>query len=535
MQEELTKYKDTYLSEAREHVEAMNAALLKLEKNPSKLNFVSDIFRAAHTLKSMAAAMGYSKTQALCHAIEDVLDALKKKKMRLGDCVNPLFESFDTLDLSLKELKKNKEEADTAKLIEKLQQIAAVDYLGKRSAEVEAGEETQAAVEKIEAIEVKVERLDLLMNLAEELLISKMRLDRIKEELRNPELSAAADSLGRLVSEIQYNVMQSRLVPIGFVFNRFPRMIRDLAKQQKKEVDLQIEGGDIELDRSVIDEIGESLVHLIRNAVDHGLESPEVRQKVGKPATATIKLNATQTKSFAIIKVSDDGAGLDVEDIRNTALKRGMLSSQASREEVINSIFSGVSTTKQVTTVSGRGFGLNIVKNKIESIGGEIRVESEPKKGTTFIIEIPLTLAIIKSLFVRVGAKTYAIPLVNIERLVIVDRKDIKGMVNNEAIVLNEEDILITRLDALFGEPSLNLMKQPIVIVWKGRERLGLAVDSLMATQEIVIKPLNKVVKENRYFSGSTIIGSGEVVLILDVSNLILSKREYRELAATKK
>lgn len=532
MNNELTKYKDTYLSEGREHVEAMNAALLSLEKNPSKLNFVSDIFRAAHTLKSMSSAMNYNKTQDLCHALEDVLDALKQKKIKPDKCTDILFEGFDILESSLKNIKEGKEEVDAAGLIQKLGLLVSQGQVSVSQTE-EVKEET--AVAKIESIEVKVQRLNLLMNLAEELLISKMRLDRIKEELRNPELSAAVDSMGRLVSEIQYNVMQSRLVPIGFVFNRFPRMTRDLAKEQKKEVDIQSEGGDIELDRSVIDEIGESLVHLIRNAVDHGIESPQERQRAGKPATATIKLNATQTKSFAIIKVSDDGAGLDVDDIRNTALKRGILSSQASREEVINSIFSGVSTTKQVTTVSGRGFGLNIVKNKIESIGGEIKVESELKKGTTFTIEISLTLAIIKSLFVRVGAKTYAIPLVNIERLVIVESKDIKGMVNNEAIVLNEEDILITRLDALFGEPSLNLVKQPIVIVWKGRERLGLAVDSLMATQEIVIKPLNKVVKENRYFSGSTIIGSGEVVLILDVANLILSKREYRELAATKK
>ncbi len=531
MPEDINKYKDSYLSEARQHVEAMNSALLRLEKSPSRRNFVTDIFRAAHTLKSMASTMNYAQTAKLVHAMENVLEMLKNRKMRLGDCIDTLFASFDTLAQTLKSLKEGKEEIDTTKLVESLGKLTTT-----KTRQISEGRQeapfAQAPVEKIESIEVRVERLDLLMNLVEELLINQMRLDRIKEEARNPELSAAVDSLGRLVSEIQYNVMQSRLVPIGFVFNRFPRMLRDLAKQQKKEVNLQIEGGDIELDRSVVDEIGESLVHLIRNAVDHGIESPQERQKAGKNPAATIKLNATQTKSFALIRVSDDGAGLDVEDIRNTAVKQGIISARATKEEVINSIFSGASTTKQVTAVSGRGLGLNIVKNRIESIGGEIRVESEPKKGTTFSIEIPLTLAIIKSLFVRVRSKTYAIPLVNIERLVMVERGNIKGMLNNEAIVLNEEDILITRLDVLFGEPPQNLQKQPVVIVWKGAEKLGLAVDALMTTQEIVIKPLNKFVRENRYFSGSTIIGSGEVVLILDVANLILSKRNSMQAVA---
>jgi two-component system chemotaxis sensor kinase CheA len=321
--------------------------------------------------------------------------------------------------------------------------------------------------------------------------------------------------------------MQSRLVPVGFVFNRFPRMVRDLAKQQKKEVSLEMLGSDIELDRAVIDEIGESLVHLLRNAVDHGIEPPEARKRAGKPAQGTIRVTAKRTKGFVIIEVADNGQGLDLEDIKSTAVKDKILSPQATTEELIQSIFFGVSTTKKVTAVSGRGFGLNIVKNKVESLGGAIRVESESKKGTTFVIEIPLTLAIIKALFVEVGSKAYAIPLASIERLVTVNKDDIKGMLNYEAIILNEEDIPVTRLDVLFDIPSLGLEGQPIVIVRKGEERLGLAVDAFLTTQEIVIKPLNKLVRENKYFSGSTIIGSGEVVLILDVANLMLTKRTH--------
>jgi len=474
--------------------------------------------------------------------MEDALDSIKKKKIKLGKVVDILFECFDTLELTLKELRKNKDELDTDDLVEKLQRSATEKNAEKATSEntektntndtdlsvKSAGVEdpsASSAVANIQSIEVKVEKLDLLMNLAEELLINKMRLDRIKESLEIPELTAALDTLGRLITDVQYNVTQSRMVPVGFVFNRFPRMVRDLAKQQRKEVNLQMEGTDIELDRAVLDEIGESLVHLLRNAVDHGIEMPEQRRKAGKPAQGIIKLTATRTKGLAIIEVADDGAGFDLEDIKKTAVKRGVLSQGATKEDVVDSIFSGVSTTKQVTAISGRGFGLNIVKKKVESLGGAVKAESGLKKGTRFVIEMPLTLAIIKALFVEVGSRTYAIPLASIEKLVSVNEKDIKGMLNYEAIVLNEENIPITRLNVLFDTLHLSLDKLPIVIIRKGEEKLGLVVDALMSTQEIVVKPLNRLVRENKYFAGSTIIGSGEVVLILDVANLILSKR----------
>jgi len=543
MQQDLSKYKDVFLSEAKQHIKAMESALLKLEKDPSKIQLVNNIFREAHTLKGMAATMDYNKTASLCHAMEDVLDAIKKKEINLKSSVDTLFESFDTLELSLKKIFKDKEELDTTALVERLRALSTQyairnthdetrDTRGEEHLSVE--EEAKAegtkgeslVVEKIQSIEVKVERLDLLMNLAEELLINKMRLDRVKERLQDSELSAAVDTLGRLVTDVQYNVMQSRMVPIGFIFNRFPRMVRDLAKDQKKEVNLEIQGADIELDRGAIDEIGESLVHLLRNAVDHGIETPETRKKAGKSPQGTISLAASRTKDFAVIEVSDDGEGLDLEDIKNTAIKRGILPPETTKEEVLDSIFSGVSTTKEVTAVSGRGFGLNIVKNKIESLGGAIKVTSELKLRTTFTIEMPLTLAIIKTLFIEVGGKIYAIPLASIERLVTVNKEDIKGMLNFEAIIFNEEDIPITRLDVLFGAPSLALERQPIAIIRRGEEKLGLAVDAFASAQEIVIKPLNRLVRENRYFSGSTIIGSGEVVLILDVANLILSQRQ---------
>ncbi len=544
---DLSKYKDSYLSEAREHVVSMNSALLKLEKEPQKIELVSVLFRDVHTLKSMAATMNYNNTARLCHAIEDVLDAVKKKRIKTQSCVDTLFRCFDILELSLREISNNREDPDTAALVEKLNSLNAIDeskITGKETfddLENEAGDVKLPVMEKIKTIEVKVEKLDLLMNLTEELLINKMRLDRIKETIRHPELKAAVDIMERQVTEIQYNVMQARMVPVSFVFNRFLRLIRDLAKSQKKEIKLEMDGTDIELDRGVIDEIGESLVHLIKNAVDHGLETPDVRRESGKPPQGTIRLTARRNKRLVVIEVSDDGTGMDIGEIKKNALKLGVISEDATDEDIINSVFSGVSTTKHVTHVSGRGFGVNIVKEKIESIGGSIKIVNADMQagkrrfselnyspisaGTKFVIEIPLTIAIIKSLFVNVSGRLYAVPVVNVTRLVTVSSEEIKGMLSYEAIIIDEEEIPLTRLDVLFRKTPSRHEKQHVAIVRKGEELLGLAVDSFMGTQEIVVKPLNRLLKENKYFAGSTIIGSGDVVLILDVNNLMLTKR----------
>jgi len=533
VKKELLKYKETFLTEGAEHISGMEKRLLELEKDPARTALVNDIFREVHTLKGMAATMQFDTMTAMCHAIENILDAVRKTNMKIDGCFDTLFESFNAMKQSLKEISKKDIELDVTEKIDRLKEhlndkesltrkVKTVSTPAQSRTQDIAGE---LAIEKIQDIGVKVEKLDKLMNLTEELLINKMRLDRMKDILADPELSVTVDTQARLLTELQYNVMLVRMVPIGFIFDRFPMMVRNIAKSQKKEVNLTMEGADIEFDRSVIDEVGESLLHLIRNAIDHGIESPDERKKAVKASVGSIHLSAVRAKDNAVIKVADDGGGLDIDVIKRSAVKKGIISDNASEEEVMDSIFLGASVTQQATEISGRGFGMNIVKEKIESINGTIRVESDRGKGTAFTIEIPLTLAIIKTLFVEAGGRTYAIPLSNIERLVTVTREDIKGMVNYEAFVLDEEDIPIVDLDVLFGGRGQPADSKPIVIIKKGNDKLGLAVDKLLTTQEIVIKPLNKLLKENRYFSGSTIIGSGEVVLVLDLTNLILTKR----------
>lgn len=511
--------KEVFLSEAKQHIRAMNKFLLKLEKSPQNMEFSYGIFRSVHTLKSISALMGYQKMSGFCHAIEDVLSGIKKKRFRVEKCADLLFESFDALDAGLREIANGAQEPDNAGLIRKLQ------FFDTSESAPGASDPQTAKLEKVSAIEVNVQRLDILMNLCEELWINKLSLDRLKEHLRHPELTTIVDALGRVVNDVQYNVMQSRMVSLSFIFDKFLRLVRDLSKQQGKEIELRIEGADIELDRSMMDEIGESLIHLLKNAVDHGIEMPQERVSAGKPRHGTISLTALRERGFVVIRVSDDGKGIDYEAIKNQALKSGVISPVTASGRLSDYIFSGVSTAEKVTQVSGRGMGMNIVKNKIESLGGSIQIESERQKGTKIIIEIPLTLAVVNALLIQVGDNIYAIPVESLERLVVVNSRDIMPVADYEAIVLEKADVPVIRLGRLFNiSPGGHLEKQPVVIIKKGSERIGLAVDSLMSTQEIVIKPLNKLARDKRYtyyFAATAIIGSGEPILVLDVVNLV--------------
>jgi two-component system, chemotaxis family, sensor kinase CheA len=525
---DMEKYKKAYVSEAKRHIATMNNSLLELEKNPAEIEKTEEMFRALHTMKSMAATMHYDNVAKLCHAMEDIVDGIKNKKIELaGNTTDALFECFDFLDLSLKQISKNKSEGDVDVYLEGLKRITLGDEV-KEEAGLAA---LPHKLEKIQVMEVDVKTLDTLMNLIEEMLILKLKLDQIKTDVKVEGLTYVVDSLARVVEDTQYNIIQARMVPVGFIFNRFPRMIRDLAKQENKQVNLVMDGTEIKLDRALVDEIGEPLIHLLRNAIDHGIESPEERKKAGKKSEGTLRLSAKREKGYAIIEVEDDGKGLDLEEIKNSAVKQGRISSdRGNKGDIMDLLFAGFSTNKKVTNISGRGVGLNVVKRSVDNLGGEIKVESEPGQGTKFIMKLPLTLAIIKALLVGVGDQQYAIPVSSIERLVDVRKKDVKGIFNYETIIFDGEDIPLIKLNNIFTiESNADNDKQRIVVVKREEEKYGLGVDSLIGEQDIVVKPLNKAVKENRYFAGSTIIGSGKVILILDVANLVVLKKEVRE------
>lgn len=523
---DMNKYKEAFLSEAQAHVNAMNVALVELEKTPKNEKNLHVIFREAHTLKSISAAMDYQNTAKLCHSIEDILDAIRNKKISCSACVDILFSAFDFLKETLNALLAGKPELESQSIMLTINNFLKNEDVNENETDqTRAMENTQInSIEKITSIDVKVERLDRLLNLAEELLVLKMKLESLSAEIQSPELTATVDMVDRSIAELQFQVMQIRLVPIGFVFNRFIRLVRDIAKQQKKEVDLQIEGAEIELDRSLIDEISQALAHLIKNAIDHGIESSEIRLAAKKPAQGKIWLSAKRKKESLTIEVSDDGIGLDFEAIKAKAIEQHLLTSSATHEEIINALYTGLSTSKKVTAVSGRGLGIPIIKQKIESINGKIQVKSEKDNGTTFILNIPLTLAVVQVLLVKSSSRTYAIPINNIERLLTISDNDIKGVFDNEALIYNEKNILILRLSKIFGvsaSPS-DVNNLPTVVIRKEENALGLIVDSLYSTEEIVMKPINRMIKGSKLFSGSAVLGTGETILILDTEQLFL-------------
>ena len=382
------------------------------------------------------------------------------------------------------------------------------------------------------SVRVDIEKLDVLMNLVSELIIAKNGLVSVsssEEGIVSLGFNEQIEYLERVTTNLHESVMKVRMMPIESVTQKFPKMVRDLSKKLDKQMKLYITGEDTELDRTVIDEIGDPLMHLLRNSADHGLEDSEERERRGKDPVGNIYLNAYQDGNNVVIEVKDDGNGIDVENIKRKAIEKGALTPEQAEvmtdKEVIDLLFKpSFSTAKQVTDVSGRGVGLDVVKTKIESLGGDIEVKTKLGEGSAFIIRLPLTLAIIQSLMVEVGEEKYAISLGNIQTIEDVLVTDIRYVQSKEVINLRGTVIPLIRLhDILDIEPSQeNVESLTAVIVKKGDRQAGLIVDRLIGQQEIVIKSLGKYINNNsKIISGATILGDGEVALILDANALV--------------
>jgi len=377
-------------------------------------------------------------------------------------------------------------------------------------------------------VRVDISRLDLLMNLVSELIIQKTRLEDISSSRESAAYHEALESLERITTDLHDAVMKVRMVPVESVFNRFPRMIRDISKELGKDINLVMSGEDTELDRTVIDEIGDPLIHLLRNSADHGIEPVEEREKAGKPKTGHISLKAYQDGNNVVIEVADDGRGIDVEKVRKKLVEKGLvnkeLAGSLSKNDILEHLFRpSFSTADKVTDLSGRGVGLDVVKTKIESLGGSVEVETETGKGTRFIIRLPLTLAIIQALMIIVGTEKYAIPLNNIKEIVRVPADEIKLVQDQEVFLLRNTLIPVIWLDKVLGVNGERKDRKnlTVVIVKKGEKLSGLVVDSLIGQQEIVQKSLGKLLSGIRLLAGATILGDGNVALILDVNSLV--------------
>ena len=682
---DVNQYLEIFLDETKEHLENLNAQILKLEQEPEDVDTINEIFRAAHSLKGMAGTMGYKRMQNLTHDMENVFSEIRSGNMKVNsNLIDTLFQCLDALEEYTNNIQETADEGtnDNQPLIAQLAEFlgnegkmqeapkaekkeekapaesgsdkkwldiklddsertvlskakeqgkniygltifihencllkAARAFLVYKAVEEKAEimvcnppaqdiedekfeldfslivisddsldnilaaarnvseiekvlgdnyefepvkEEEKAAVVQAQTtakettavtqqakggekkaiskpvvnrtVRVDIEKLDVLMNLVSELIIAKNSLVSAStaEGSSNVGFNEQIEYLESVTTNLHESVMKVRMVPIESVVSKFPRMIRDLSKKLDKKMELYMSGEETELDRTVVDEIGDPLMHLLRNAADHGLESADVRAKLGKPEIGSIFLDAYQDGNNVVIEVRDDGAGINVEAVKKTAIERGVITPEQgesmSEKDIINLLFhAGFSTAKKISDVSGRGVGLDVVKSKIESLSGEVEVKSKMGEGSTWTIRLPLTLAIIQALMVIVGGEKYAISLGSIQTIEDISPSEIKYVQNKEVINLRGTVIPLIRLSK---ELDIESSKSPdenmvVVIVKKGEKLAGLVIDELMGQQEIVIKSLGKYISKCKIISGATILGDGEVALILDANALI--------------
>ena len=382
-----------------------------------------------------------------------------------------------------------------------------------------------------QTVRVDIGRLDKLMNLVGELVIGRARIERLVQEARLREFDEPLSQLGRISGDIQELVTKLRMVPVSFTFDRFPRLIRDLSKTLGKDIELVLEGQDTELDRTVIDEIGDPMVHLIRNSLDHGIERREDRRAVGKPEKGILKISAYQEGSGVIIEVSDDGAGIDPERVKQKAVERGILTEEEASvmtdEEAVQLVLiPGFSMAKAVTDISGRGVGMDAVKTKVEALGGQLDLVSKLGQGTRVYVRLPLTLAIVLSLLIKVGNETYAISLENVEETILVKKENIKTVHGAPATLLRGEVLSLSDLGNVLETEmdDTDRDEYPVVVVKIGKSKIGFIVNELIGQQEIVIKSLGRFLSKIKGITGGTILGDGNVALILDVASFYSTK-----------
>ena len=527
----------SFREETGEILAQMEQSFLALETHPEDRELISSLFRAAHTIKGNASLLEFETLAHSVHALEDLLDALRRGAVDLTpEAINLFLQSVDAIREMAQRAVEGEETLLPAheQLFLRMAQIAGESKTAGRAGTADAAfspsehlDEGGASKGAAKNLRVEVSKLDRMLNLSVEFTIAQGRLRRKLEE-KNAAASAGREvleinqGLEALFLELQELVMAIRMVPVGPTFHRFSRSVRDMARKSGKLARMLIVGEDIEVDTTILEHIYDPLIHLIRNAVDHGLETPEVRRSLGKDPSGKIVVQAFHDSGHIVVQISDDGAGLDHERIVQSARKRGMISEGArlSETEIYNLIFQpGFSTADQVSELSGRGVGLDVVQRNVNALSGAIQVESRKGQGTTFTIRLPLTLAIIDGFAVRVGTETYVIPLSSVQECLELPRERHRsgegGVIN-----LRGEALPYVRLRDLFGSDSSEPAQERLVVVGYQGGRAGLAADELLGEQQAVIKPLGRLFQGICGVSGSTILGNGRVALILDVPAL---------------
>ncbi|MFB6203622.1 MAG: chemotaxis protein CheA [Candidatus Nanohaloarchaea archaeon] len=523
---EKEEFLDDYMDEANDMLDNMNESMLDFEESGDE-EALNELFRSAHTLKGSSRTMEFEKIAELSHSMEDVFNALQEGDIEPDDeLFDLLFNSIDTLEEMVEYAGENVEEPDRdiSDLLENLEHAQKGEELEEMSSDSVA--ESPEEFEEIQRVQVDIERLDKIMNSLGELMIVEKRLRKLLTPFESDDVESAMNTLKRLGEDIQHEASQARMIPASQVFDRFPRAVRDIASDMDKQVNFEIEGEDLRLDRTILDEIGEPILHMIRNAVDHGIESPEEREDKGKDPEGSIKLSAERKGNEVIIAVEDDGRGINPRDVRDKAVEKGVIDEEEkkelSREETLDLLFQpSFSTTDEVTQVSGRGVGLNVVKKTAEKLQGTYDIETELDHGTTIKMQVPLSLAIVRCFLVQVGNQRFGIPINNIIKAVSLGKEDIKSLEEEEVFVFQEEEIPLIMLEDRFDVADAGRDRDQInaVVVQKGNERAGLVVDRITNVQDLVIKDLD--ILEPKGVAGASILADGNPTIIVEISSLL--------------
>ncbi len=534
-----------FLAETNESLNDLDISLVELEQNPGDRDLLSKIFRVMHTIKGTCGFLDLMRLGTVAHKAEDLLGLFRDgAKKPTPENIGLIFEALDQIKFLVRSIEtegKEPEGGDEA-LLARLE-AACGDEGEEPSAEASpvahrppstlpAASETAIAEGggALQSLRVNVDVLEDLMTLVSELVLTRNQILQISRTLKDNTMSGSLQRLNHIVSDLQEGVMKTRMQPIGNAWSKLPRIVRDISSDLGKKINLEMLGQETELDRQVLEMIKDPLTHMVRNSADHGIEPPEERIAAGKAEAGTIRLNSYHEGGHIIIEIADDGKGLSLEKIRNKIIKNNLATAgelaAMSDQQVQQFIFAaGFSTAEQVTSVSGRGVGMDVVRTNIEKIGGSIEMKSVPGQGTTFSIKIPLTLAIISSLIVGADNERFAIPQLDVTELVMVGENCTHRIqnVNGTPILHLREKILplICLKDLLqMGRSGTEDMKY-VAVIKVGSNRFGLIVDKVYDTEEIVVKPVTKLMKKQSVFSGNTILGDGHVIMILDPSGII--------------
>jgi two-component system, chemotaxis family, sensor kinase CheA len=544
--DEMKEIVESFIVETKELLDKLDNDLVELEKRQNDVELLNAIFRYVHTIKGTSSFIGFEQMSELTHKFEDVLNKLRKFELKLNpEIMDVILEAQDLMKVLLSKLEANDlSPIDISGVVSKLERISRGEFLIEEDVEKASVDNvSQKLQSKVidKTVRIDVERLDELMNLVGELVLGRNRLtqivsgivERFEGESLARELMDTIAQVDYLTSELQAVVMRARMMPIAKVFSKFPRIVRDLSRDLNKEVELLIYGEETEVDKSVIESIHDPLVHLIRNAIDHGIETPQERKAVGKPEKGKVILRAEHEGNFIVITVEDDGRGIDPERVRRKAVEKKIITEQEassiSDRDALNLIFlPGFSTASKVTNISGRGVGLDVVKANITKLNGMIDVQSTLGQGTKFILKLPLTLAIIQGLLVDVCGEIFIIPLSSVIEVVRIPRSQVHSIKGREIIRLRDSVLPLVRLANIFNLSSNGDFKENlyVVVVGLAEKKLGIVVDGLVGQKEVVIKSLGSYLNNVRGIAGATILGDGTVRMIVDVAQIFKMSAE---------